>query len=154
MLDLPNLRTVLSQILSPSSLHTAALFTTTGQLVSFISDPPRSKDEVRVLVGLGSEVWQETKEQGFGTVDSELGRVLVTSVDKVPPPSQQDPAKERKEEPLLLLALNSEKTVPWSELTAKAQELIDYMEEPVSKLRAKLAVAPTSPILRPERQHR
>ena len=72
MLDLPNLRSVLAQILEPPSVHTAALFTTTGQLVSFVSDPPRPKDEIRVLVGLGSEVWQETREQGFGTVDSEV----------------------------------------------------------------------------------
>ena len=37
MLDLPNLRSVLAQILEPPSVHTAALFTTTGQLVSFVS---------------------------------------------------------------------------------------------------------------------
>ena len=72
MLDLPNLRSVLAQILEPPSVHTAALFTTTGQLVSFVSNPPRPKDKIRVLVGLGSEVWQETREQGFGTVDSEV----------------------------------------------------------------------------------
>ncbi|KAK7686554.1 hypothetical protein QCA50_010154 [Cerrena zonata] len=156
MLDLPNLRTVLVRLLEPPLVHTAALFTVTGQLVSFVSDPPRPKDEVRVLVGLGSEIWQETKEQGFGTVDSELGRILVMPIDKVPPPNQQDAenTKDKKEEPLLLLVLNAEKSVSWSDLTAKGQELVEYMEAPVTKLRGKLAVAPTSPIVRPERQHR
>lgn len=72
MLNLTNLRVLLAQALSPSAIHSAVLFTPEGQLVSFVSDPPRSKDEIRVIVGLGGEIWQETKEHGLGMVDSEV----------------------------------------------------------------------------------
>ena len=72
MLNLANLRSLLAQIISPFALHTAVLFTPEGQLVSFVADPPRSKDEIRVVVGLGGEIWQETKEHGIGMVDSEV----------------------------------------------------------------------------------
>lgn len=66
------LHSLLSKVLSPPHLHTAVLLTPTGDLVSAASSPARPKDEVRVLVGLSSEVWQETKEQGYGMVDSEV----------------------------------------------------------------------------------
>lgn len=72
MLNLSNLRVLLSQIVSPSTVHTAVLFSPEGQLMSFASDPPRSKDEIRVIVGLCGEIWQETKEHGIGMVDSEV----------------------------------------------------------------------------------
>ncbi len=72
MLNLTNLRTLLLQVLSLPALHTAILFTPEGQLVSFASDSSRSKDEIRVVVGLSGEIWQETKEQGIGMVDSEV----------------------------------------------------------------------------------
>jgi hypothetical protein len=72
MLNLTNLRVLLSQILSPAVLHTAVLFTPEGQLVSFASDPPRSKDEIRVAIGLSVETWRETKRHGIGMVDSEV----------------------------------------------------------------------------------
>lgn len=83
MLNLSNLRILLSQVTAPATLHTAVLFTPSGQLVSFASDPPRSKDEIRVIVGLGAEIWQETKEHGTGMVDSEvraLGCTVHTAV--------------------------------------------------------------------------
>ena len=54
-------------------LHTAVLMTTEGQLVSVACDSCRPKDEIRIVVGLSGEVWQETKEQGVGMVDSEVG---------------------------------------------------------------------------------
>ena len=76
MLNLTNLRVLLTQILSPSTLHTAVLFTPEGQLVSFVADPPRSKDEIRVIVGLGGEIWQETKDHGVGMVDSEVSNCV------------------------------------------------------------------------------
>lgn len=72
MLNLSNLRNLLSQVLALPELHTVALFTPEGQLVSFVADPCRPKDNVRVIVGLGGEVWKETKQQGVGMVDSEV----------------------------------------------------------------------------------
>jgi len=72
MLVLSTLHNLLSQTLSLPDLHTAVLLTTEGQLVSFASHPSRSKDEILVAVGLSGEVWQETREQGYGMVDSEV----------------------------------------------------------------------------------
>lgn len=72
MLNLANLRNLLLQVLALPELHTVALFTPEGQLVSFAADPLRPKDNVRVIVGLGGEVWKETKQQGIGMVDSEV----------------------------------------------------------------------------------
>ena len=76
MFNLSNLRSLLLQVLSLPSLHTAVLFTPEGQLVSYAADPHKSKDHVRVVVGLSTEIWQETKEQGIGMVDSEVGVFL------------------------------------------------------------------------------
>jgi hypothetical protein len=76
MLMLSILHNLLSQVLAPPHLHTAVLFTTSGELVSATSEPIRPKDEIRIIVGLSGEVWQETKEQGYGMVDSEVRSVL------------------------------------------------------------------------------
>lgn len=76
MLMLSILHSLLSQVLAPPYLHTAVLFTTSGELVSATSEPLRPKDEIRIVVGLSGEVWQETKEQGYGMVDSEVRFVL------------------------------------------------------------------------------
>lgn len=72
MLNLTNLRLLLAQALSSGGVHTAALFTPEGELVSFASEPARPKDEIRVLVGLSSEIWQESREEGVGMADSEV----------------------------------------------------------------------------------
>lgn len=72
MLNLTNLRSLLAQAVSPGDIHTAALFTPEGQLISFAADPSRPKDEIRILVGMGGETWQETREQGLGMVESEV----------------------------------------------------------------------------------
>lgn len=76
MLMLSILHSLLSQVLAPPHLHTAVLFTTSGELVSATSEPLRPKDEIRIVVGLSGEVWQETKEQGYGMVDSEVSSDL------------------------------------------------------------------------------
>ena len=76
MLNLSNLRNLLLQVLALPELHTVALFTPEGQLVSFAADPRRPKDNVRVIVGLGGEVWKETKQQSIGMVDSEVGSYI------------------------------------------------------------------------------
>lgn len=72
MLLLSSLHNLLQQVLSLPELHTAVLFTPEGQLVSYASDSSIPKDEIRVLVGVGGEVWQETKQHGIGMVDSEV----------------------------------------------------------------------------------
>lgn len=84
MLNLTNLRHLLLQVLTPGGIHTATLLTPEGQLVSFASDPPRSKDELRVIVGLSSEIWQETREQGIGMADSEVRGICICAHNGVP----------------------------------------------------------------------
>lgn len=64
-------------VLSPPRLHTAILFTPSGNLVAHASDTGvRSKDQLRVLVGLASEVWLEVGDEGMGMVESEVQRPL------------------------------------------------------------------------------
>jgi hypothetical protein len=72
MLVLSTLHNLLAQVLDLPYLHTAVLLTPAGQLVSVASDPQRPKDEILIVVGLAGEVWQETKDQGFGMIDSEV----------------------------------------------------------------------------------
>ena len=72
MLNLVNLRTLLSKVLDPPTLHTVALFTPEGELICCETGPYKTKDHVRVIVGLSTEVWQETKEENAGMVDSEV----------------------------------------------------------------------------------
>ena len=79
MLLLSSLHNLLQQVLSLPELHTAVLFTPEGQLVSYASDSSKPKDEIRVLVGVGGEVWQETKQHGIGMVDSEVCSLEHTS---------------------------------------------------------------------------
>ena len=80
MLVLSTLHKLLSQILTLPDLHTALLLTPEGQLVSFASDPARPKDEILVVVGLSGEVWRETRQQGFGMVDSEVISYLLHGI--------------------------------------------------------------------------
>jgi hypothetical protein len=151
MLVLSTLHNLLSQVLFLPHLHTAVLLTPAGQLVSVATDPARPKDEIRIIVGLAGEVWQETREQGFGMVDSEvirdisywsmvdwrryiqkLGRILVLPVDDAPealPPPQTQPQpqpsqalEEEDHQPLMLLALNSTTAVDWDELQTKVSD--------------------------------
>ncbi|GJE86273.1 hypothetical protein PsYK624_023530 [Phanerochaete sordida] len=147
MLNLSNLRGLLSQVVSPASLHTAVLFTPSGQLVSFASSPLRSKDEIRVIVGLGGEIWQETKEQGIGMVDSEIGRLVIIPVEQPTPHADG----QGEAEPLMILALNGNESVSWKIMEAKARQVVGHLDKPVSELREKLAVAPVSPIGNPPR---
>ncbi|KAI0094544.1 hypothetical protein BDY19DRAFT_26281 [Irpex rosettiformis] len=132
MLNLTNLRLLLAQALSTGGVHTATLLTPEGQLVSFASEPPRPKDEIRVLVGLSSEIWQESKEEGVGMADSELGRILV-----VPAEGSRRLQEENDDDndPFLLLALNASSNVSWDLLEAKAHQVSQYLDKPVSNLR-------------------
>lgn len=73
MLNLANLRTLLSKVLDFPTLHTVALFTPEGELISYETSPYKTKDHVRVIVGLSTEIWQETREHNnVGMVDSEV----------------------------------------------------------------------------------
>ncbi|KAF8224660.1 hypothetical protein L208DRAFT_1409821 [Tricholoma matsutake] len=146
MLVLSTLHNLLSQVLDLPHLHTAVLLTPAGQLISVASDPQRSKDEIRIVVGLAGELWQETKEQGFGMVDSEVGRVLVFPVDEAvePLPQSKLPSKD-DHHPLMLLALNATSVVEWEELQTKARILASHLAKPLDKYREHLAV-PRPPI--------
>ncbi|OCH88764.1 hypothetical protein OBBRIDRAFT_794931 [Obba rivulosa] len=153
MLNLPNLRNLLLQVLALPRLHTAVLFTPQGHLVAYASDPSKKKDRVRVIVGLSGEVWQETKDQGVSMVDSELGRILVLPIGQGHDEQNghAEDGHEEENDPLMLLALNAENSVSWTELETKAKELVRHLEAPVAQLRGKLAVSPAiSPPARPE----
>ncbi|KAI0361093.1 hypothetical protein OH77DRAFT_393586 [Trametes cingulata] len=141
MLNLANLRTLLSRALAPPNLHTVALFTPEGELVCYASDPSKTKDHVRVLVGLSTETWQETREQHVGRVDSELGHLLVLPIDP--------PKKDEDDDPLMLLALNSDANVPWETLETKGRKLAEYLEKPVAQLSQTLAAPPAPPPVSP-----
>lgn len=79
MLNLGNLRTLLSRVLDLPLLHTVVLFTPEGELVCYASEPNKTKDRVRVLVGLSTEIWQETREQNIGMVDCEVRLLVIVS---------------------------------------------------------------------------
>jgi len=125
---LSTLHNLLTRLLDLPELHTAILLTPEGQLISVSSDPSRAKDEARIIAGLSGEVWQETREQGYGMVESELGRILVLPVVK-----NQD-VEVDAHEPLLLLALNSTDNVEWEDMRAKGKTLVDHLAPSVDNL--------------------
>jgi hypothetical protein len=83
MLVLSSITALLNQLLSPPNLHTAVLLTPQGQLVAYATTPPMSEDRVRLVVGLGGEVWKEIveseEEEDLGMVDSEVSFSVTTS---------------------------------------------------------------------------
>lgn len=72
MLVLSALPKLLAQVLSAPALHTAVLCSTSGALIAYSAKPSRPKDDVRVLIGLAIQVWNETKDDGEGMADSEV----------------------------------------------------------------------------------
>ena len=72
MLVLATLHRLLSQVISSPGLHTAALLTPNGQLVFYACDSTWLKDDIRLVVGLSSEIWLEVAYQGIGMVDSKV----------------------------------------------------------------------------------
>jgi len=113
--------------------------------VSYASDPSRPKDEIRVVVGISGEIWQEMKQQGIGMVDSELGRILVLPVLPLNETSSSGKEAESGEgAPVMLVALNSSEIVEWEELRIKAKELVYHLEKPVNQLRGRLTTARVS----------
>jgi len=163
MLVLATLHRLLAQVISSPGLHTAALLTPNGQLISYACDSTRSKDNVRLVVGLSSEIWLEVADQGIGMVDSELGRILVMGVqdatcatsrsgtDSSPANSANtDPASNK---PLMLVALSATEAVGWDDLEAKGRELTQHLSRPVSRLRNPLAAASASTPSPPATRH-
>jgi hypothetical protein len=61
MLKLSALHNLLKRVLSHPHLHTSILLTREGGLVSTAHDPSRSKDEIKVVVGLCAEAWKDAK---------------------------------------------------------------------------------------------
>ncbi|KAF8628213.1 hypothetical protein AX15_004001 [Amanita polypyramis BW_CC] len=136
MLVLSALHQLLSQVLSSPHLHTAALLTPAGGLVSFASSYQRPKDEIRVLVGLSGEIWRETRGYGIGMVDCELGRVVVVPVNEIVEdrsPSSHSPKCDSQ--PLLLVALNATNDMDWGELREKGKALANHLAKPLGKYR-------------------
>ncbi|KAL5533753.1 hypothetical protein ACEPAG_213 [Sanghuangporus baumii] len=157
MLALSSLNKLLGHVLAPPALHTAVLFTGSGALVSYAtasspesSSGPRPKDDIRVLVGLASEVWAETKQDGEGMVDSELGRIIVLPI--VPTSKQQqddgsgnnssnnngNSSTQPPKDSALLIALNATDDIEWGDLQHKAQTLAAHLSKPLEKVQAKL----------------
>ncbi|KAH9969174.1 hypothetical protein BC827DRAFT_1168242 [Russula dissimulans] len=162
MLVLATLHRVLSQVICSPGLHTAALFTPKGQLVSYACDSTRSKDDVRLVVGLSSEIWLEVADQGIGMVDSELGRILVMGVQdsvatinagKNTSPTSSANTNSASDKPLMLVALGATETVGWEDLETKGRELIEHLSRPVSRLRRPLAAASASTPSPPATRH-
>jgi len=132
VLVLSNLHNLLVQLLSPPELHTAVFLTPGGQLISVAADPSRAKDEARIVAGVSAEVWQETREQGCGMVNSEIGRIFVLPVGR----EQEHEADEH--EPVLLLALNSTDVVEWEDLQERGKILVDHLAPTLDKFRNRL----------------
>ncbi|KDQ63072.1 hypothetical protein JAAARDRAFT_120979 [Jaapia argillacea MUCL 33604] len=144
MLILSSIHNLLSQVLHLPEIHTAVLLTPSGQLISCASDPSRGKDGVRVVAGLSSEVWQETRDRGFHMVDGEFGRIIVVPIEKTldqPAGSRED---EELSEPLMLLAINALESVESTELETRARELANHLAGPINQYRDRLS-APVSP---------
>ncbi|KAF5323460.1 hypothetical protein D9611_005503 [Ephemerocybe angulata] len=150
MLVLSKLHNILERVLDFPDLHTAVLLTVPGELISYASDPARPKDEIRVVVGLASEVWQETREQGYGMVESEkFGRIVVLPIDDEADDRDDDSDNEFTDDrqPLMLLALNAVETVEWEELQEKGSMVAAHLGKPLGRFRDYLKVKPIQPAL-------
>lgn len=76
MLKLSSLHTYLTQVLDPPELHTAILLTPSGELISYASDPPRSKEDIRIAVGVSGDYFAEVEQHGY----AELSTAKVVSL--------------------------------------------------------------------------
>ncbi|KAH6875006.1 hypothetical protein BKA70DRAFT_1128638 [Coprinopsis sp. MPI-PUGE-AT-0042] len=147
MLALSKLNAIVSRVLSNPEVHTAVLLTVSGELVSYAAEPGRSKDEIRVITGLASEVWQETKEQGYGMVDSEkYGKILVLPVDEfLAEDGEEEVMVEEQRQPLMLLALNAVESVNWDDLQERGIPFADQLAKPLKRFRPFLKVTSAPP---------
>ncbi|KAH8835658.1 hypothetical protein DL96DRAFT_1575102 [Flagelloscypha sp. PMI_526] len=139
MLALSTLHTLLSQVLAPPGLHSAVLTMPSGALISFSTVHPKHSSHVRVIAGVASEVWQETRDKDQGMVESELGRILV-----LPVYDSNNDTTNLPRQPLMLVCLNATDAVSWDDLRTKGDELTTHLGQPLSKFRDVLA-APKPP---------
>ncbi|KAF9245662.1 hypothetical protein BU15DRAFT_70734 [Melanogaster broomeanus] len=96
---------------------------------------PRSKDEIRIVAGLSAEVWAETRgDEAEGTVESELGRILVLPIEE----QNKTSGEEEGQEPLLLLALNGTLEADWETMSVKAHKLAAFLAPSVNKHRGRM----------------
>jgi len=96
----------------------------------------RTKDEIRMAAGLGAEVWAETRQEGEGMVESELGRMLVLAVED----EGVDGA-----EPLLLLAVNGTLEADWDAMRTKGRKLAMFLAPSVNKHRGMMGGTTPTP---------
>lgn len=63
MLVLATFQKLLTQVLSPPNIHTVVLSSLNGHLISYVSSRKveDTKDEIRMIVGLAWEVWNESR---------------------------------------------------------------------------------------------
>jgi hypothetical protein len=154
MLVLSTLHDLLTQLLAPSTLHTATILTPAGQLVSYAAVPGRSKDSVRVLAAVGAQAWQTSPGEGQETaerlVENELGRVLVRAVGVEDTRGRTDGASRspRADEPVLLLVLNGTDETEWVEMQEKAQEVVNHLTPSVMALKDRIVQTPYWPAVR------
>jgi len=169
---LSTINALLSQLVSPT-LHTAILITPQGHLVAYAA-PGASEDRIRILAGLGSEVWREgiegdkdegeeyesdgseetarddLEEEEMGMLECELGRILVYPIYAAPDsssPKQASPPTQPQKAgraPILLLALNGADDEPWGMMHTKARALGKYLAEPLASVGDRLSPG-TSP---------
>lgn len=120
------------------------LLTVSGELVSYVAQPARCKDDIRVIAGLASEVWQETRDHGSGMVDSEYGRVVVVPVDNEgDSPVNSD--GEDEYQPLMLLAVNALDTMDWEDIQERGAACARLIARPLGRFRHFLTTSKSTP---------
>jgi hypothetical protein len=105
MLKLSALHNLLKQVLSQPYLHTSVLLTLEGRLVSTAHDPARSKDEIKVVVGLCAEAWKDAKGQEESVMlDSDVNSFfsfwMISSPLKMNPSSMAASSSYRSRKPM------------------------------------------------------
>ncbi|GJJ15061.1 hypothetical protein Clacol_009336 [Clathrus columnatus] len=174
MLNLISLRKGLSSILSPSRMHTAILFTPSGDLIAHATNNTSiTKEQLRVLVGLATEIWCETSEDGISMAESELGKILIVpmqsqsskresrigrhtsrspSSSNTSPPPQPYPMfrmnnvdSDSSSSSPFLIALNATDDVEWAEMQMKARGVVNHFAEPLLEFGTRLVPPPPSP---------
>ncbi|KAE9409233.1 hypothetical protein BT96DRAFT_872628 [Gymnopus androsaceus JB14] len=137
MLKLSSLHTFLSRVLDPPDLHTAILLTPAGELISYASDPSRSKEDVRIAVGISGDHFTQVEEHGFAELDStKVGQIYVLPVE-----DEKDTPVEGWQ-PLMLIALNFTKDIDEQVVHLKAKALAAHLSKSLSRYREYLILPP------------
>ncbi|KAF9075027.1 hypothetical protein BDP27DRAFT_1443959 [Rhodocollybia butyracea] len=146
MLKLSTLHTYLSQVLDLPDLHTAILLTPAGQLVCYASDSTRSKEDVRVAVGITGGSFVEVEEHGYAILEAEgkphLGRIYVQAINELPDGKNNVAAEGWQ--PLMIVALAFTHGYDEASVQAKARAFADHLAKALHKHRDYLT-APKPP---------